>query len=99
MVLTQEEVARLLEAAPGSMYTAALGAAYGAGLRVSAVANLKVSDIDSRRMQLRIEQRKGKSSSLGPCEGTRCRRTQTADEGTHEISGEFNGLGKIPRRR
>ena len=60
VVLTQEEVARLLEAAPGPKYKAALGAAYGAGLRVSEVANLKVSDIDSRRMQLRIEQGKGK---------------------------------------
>ena len=55
VVLTQEEVARLLEAAPGPKYKAALGAAYGAGLRVSEVANLKVSDIDSQRMQLRIE--------------------------------------------
>jgi site-specific recombinase XerD len=60
VVLTQEEVVRLLEAAPGVKYKAALGAAYGAGLRVSEVANLKVSDIDSSRMLLRIEQGKGK---------------------------------------
>ena len=48
VVLTTEEVLRLLEAAPGPKYKAALGVAYGAGLRVSEVANLKVSDIDSR---------------------------------------------------
>ena len=48
VVLSQEEVARLLEAAPGLKYKAALSVAYGAGLRVSEVANLKVSDIDSR---------------------------------------------------
>jgi site-specific recombinase XerD len=47
VVLSQEEVARLLEAAPGLKYKAALSVAYGAGLRVSEVANLKVSDIDS----------------------------------------------------
>jgi len=51
VVLSQEEVARLLEAA--------LSVAYGAGLRVSEVANLKVSDIDSERMTLRVEQGKG----------------------------------------
>ena len=33
IVLSPEEVARLLEAAPGPKYKAALGAAYGAGLR------------------------------------------------------------------
>jgi integrase len=56
VVLSQEEVARLLEAAPGLKYKAALSVAYGAGLRVSEVANLKVSDIDSQRMTLRVEQ-------------------------------------------
>ena len=45
VVLSQEEVARLLEAAPGLKYKAALSVAYGAGLRVSEVASLKVSDI------------------------------------------------------
>ena len=60
VVLSQEEVARLLEAAPGVKYKAAFSVAYGAGLRVSEVANLKVSDIVSKRMLLRIEQGKGK---------------------------------------
>jgi site-specific recombinase XerD len=59
IVLSQEEVGRLLEAAPGLKYKAALCVAYGAGLRVSEVANLKVSDIDSGRMMLRVEQGKG----------------------------------------
>jgi len=59
-VLSPEEVARLLEAAPGPKYKAALSAAYAAGLRVSEVVSLKVSDIDSERMLLRIEQGKGR---------------------------------------
>jgi integrase len=54
IVLSQEEVARLLQAAPSLKYKAALSVAYGAGLRVSEVANLKVSDIDSGRMLLRV---------------------------------------------
>jgi len=59
-VLSPEEVARLLEAAPGPRYKAALSAAYAAGLRVSEVVALKVSDIDSERLLLRIEQGKGR---------------------------------------
>ena len=59
VVLSQEEVALLLEAAPGLKYKAAFGVAYGAGLRVSEVVALKVSDIDSKRMTLRVEQGKG----------------------------------------
>src|SRR6516225_4736849 len=60
VVLSQEEVARLLEAAPGLKYKAALSVAYGAGLRVSEVISLKVSDIDSERMLIRVEQGKGR---------------------------------------
>ncbi|UNK79569.1 phage integrase N-terminal SAM-like domain-containing protein [Sphingopyxis granuli] len=58
-VLSVEEAAQLLEAAPGIKYKAALGVAYGAGLRVSEVAHLKVDDIDSTRMLIRVEQGKG----------------------------------------
>jgi integrase len=50
-VLSQEEVARLIEAAPGVKYKAAFAVTYGAGLRVSEVVYLKVSDIDSNRFQ------------------------------------------------
>jgi integrase/recombinase XerD len=60
VVLSPEEVARFLEAAPGVKYKAALSVAYGAGLRVSEVVSLKVSDIDSKRMMLRVEQGKGR---------------------------------------
>ena len=59
VVLSPEEVTRLLLAAPGPKYRAALAAAYGAGLRVSEVCTLKVCDVDSSRMVLRIEQGKG----------------------------------------
>jgi integrase/recombinase XerD len=59
VVLSPQEVARFLDAAPGLKYKAALSVAYGAGLRVSEVVALKVSDIDSKRMVIRIEQGKG----------------------------------------
>jgi integrase len=56
VVLSVEEVTRLLDAAPGLKYKAALSVAYGAGLRAAEVVSLKVSDIDSRRMIIRVEQ-------------------------------------------
>jgi site-specific recombinase XerD len=60
--LSPEEVARLIEAAPGAglKYKAALSIAYGAGLRTSEVVNLKIGDIDSDRMLIRVEQGKGR---------------------------------------
>src|SRR5256886_7185486 len=60
VVLSPEEVARLLDAAPGLKYKAALSAAYGAGLRATEVISLKVGDIDSKRMVIRVEQGKGR---------------------------------------
>jgi integrase len=59
-VLSVEEVALLLQAAPGPKYKAAFAAAYGPGLRVSEVVALKVGNIDSERMLLRVEQGKGR---------------------------------------
>jgi len=61
-VLSSEEVARLLEAAPGPglKYKAALSVAYGAGLRACEVVSLKVCDIDSKRLLIRVEQGKGR---------------------------------------
>jgi site-specific recombinase XerD len=60
VVLNPEEVAHLLDAAPGLKYKAALSVAYGAGLRAAEVVALKVSDIDSKRMLIRVEQGKGR---------------------------------------
>jgi integrase/recombinase XerD len=59
VVLSVEEVARLLDAAPGLKYKAALSVAYGAGLRAAEVVSLKISDIDSKRMIIRVDQGKG----------------------------------------
>ena len=59
MVLSPDEVARLLNATTCLKHQAALSVAYGAGLRVAEVSSLKVSDIDSERMLLRIEHGKG----------------------------------------
>ena len=60
VVLSREEVARLLEATSSLKYKAAFSVAYGAGLRISEVVSLKISNIDSERMTLHVEQGKGR---------------------------------------
>ena len=59
VVLSRDEVARLLGATTCLKHQAALSVAYGAGLRVAEVSMLKVRDVDSERMLLRVERGKG----------------------------------------
>jgi len=59
VVLSRDEVSRLIAASGNLKHQTALSVAYGAGLRVSEVVALKVSDIDSQRMTLRVECGKG----------------------------------------
>lgn len=59
VVLSREEVARLIEAAGNIKYQTVLSLAYGTGLRAGEVVALKVGDIDSQRMTLRVERGKG----------------------------------------
>jgi site-specific recombinase XerD len=59
VVLSPQEVSRLIGAARNLKHQAALSVAYGAGLRASEVIALKVGDVDSQRMTLRVEQGKG----------------------------------------
>ena len=59
IVLSRNEVTRLLNATTCLKHQAVLLVAYGAGLRVVEVAALKVTDVDSERMLLRVERGKG----------------------------------------
>ena len=60
IILSREEVGRLIAASGNLKHQTALAVAYGAGLRASEVTALKVGDIDSQRMTLRVEQGKGR---------------------------------------
>lgn len=59
-VLSEEEVATILKAITNLKHKALIMTIYSGGLRISELINLKVKDIDSNRMQIRIEQSKGK---------------------------------------
>ena len=59
-VLSEQEVGDLLKATKNLKHRAILMLAYSAGLRLSELINVRIKDIDSNRMQIRIEQAKGK---------------------------------------
>src|SRR5262244_2096530 len=60
VVLSAQEVGRLLAAATNIKHRAILSLAYATGLRASEVVSLKLTDIDRDRMLIRVEQGKGK---------------------------------------
>ena len=59
VILSQEEVSKLIDSAKNLFHYAMLLTMYSAGLRRSELCRLKVSHIDSQRMMLRIERGKG----------------------------------------
>jgi integrase/recombinase XerD len=59
-VLNEDELAGMFKALPNLKHKAILFTVYSAGLRVSEVVNLKIKHVDSKRMQLFIENAKGK---------------------------------------
>lgn len=59
IILSKEEVKRLIDVTTNIKHKAILTTIYSGGLRVSEAANLKLKDIDSSNMQIRIEQGKG----------------------------------------
>lgn len=66
IVLSQDEVIRLLDAVDRPVYRMALMTAYGAGLRITEVIMLKSEHIDSARMLIHVELGKGQKSRLVP---------------------------------
>ena len=58
-VLSQDEVTRLIEAAPNRMHRMLLMLLYATGMRRTEATLLKVSDIDSQRMVIHIQRGKG----------------------------------------
>ena len=59
-ILSQEEVARLIDAARPPLHRTLLMALYATGLRRAELAQLKVSDIDSERMVIHVQGGKGR---------------------------------------
>jgi len=59
-ILSQEEVAQLIDAAPTAFYRTVLMTLYATGVRNAELTRLKISDVDSQRMVLHIQGGKGR---------------------------------------
>src|SRR5262250_2963019 len=59
-ILSQEEVAQLIDAAPTPFHRTILMTLYATGVRRTELTRLKVSDVDSRRMVIHIQRGKGR---------------------------------------
>jgi integrase/recombinase XerD len=59
VILSEEEVARLIESASTSYHRVILMTLYGTGLRREELCRLKVTDVDSQRMGIHVRQGKG----------------------------------------
>lgn len=60
VVLNTDEISRLFGTLKNLKHRTVLMLIYSAGLRISEAINLKIKDIDSVRMQIRVEQSKGR---------------------------------------
>lgn len=59
-VLNEKEISELLNCTENIKHKAILMLCYSAGMRLNELTNVKIKDIDSGRMQIRIEQAKGR---------------------------------------
>jgi site-specific recombinase XerD len=59
-ILSQEEVAQLIDAAPTPFYRTVLITLYATGIRNAELTRLKISDVDSQRMVIHIQGGKGR---------------------------------------
>ena len=66
VVLSRDEVDRLIQCTANLKHRTFLTLLYSTGMRFSEAAGLKIHDIDSRRMQIRIESGKGNKTRLVP---------------------------------
>jgi site-specific recombinase XerD len=60
IILSQEEVARLIKSAPTPFHRIVLMMLYASGVRRAELARLKINDIDSQRMVIHIQGGKGR---------------------------------------
>ncbi len=63
-VISEEKILKGLQSIDNLKHKALLYTAYSAGLRVSEAVKIKIADIDSDRMQIRIEAAKGKKDRM-----------------------------------
>ncbi len=97
-ILSQEEVARLIDAARPPFHRTLLMALYATGLRRAELARLKVSDVDSKRMVIHVRGGKGRKDRdvmLSP-KLLQALRSIGADYSASQAHGCFQATAGIP---
>lgn len=64
VIFSKEEVAKLISSVKNRKHKAILSTAYSTGMRLNEVRMLSINDIDSDRMQVRVQTGKGKKSRM-----------------------------------
>ena len=64
IVLSRDEIRKIIEVTKNQKHRLLLALAYGAGLRVSEVVNLKAGDIDFEELTIHLKQAKGKKDRI-----------------------------------
>ena len=64
VVLSREEIKKIIESIKNLKHRLMIAVAYGAGLRVSEIVRLKVADVDLKELTLMVRQGKGKKDRL-----------------------------------
>ena len=88
VVLAEEEIISVLKNIKNLRYMTILMTCYGAGLRISEALNLRAADIDSKNMQIRIEQGKNRKDRYSILSETNLRQLRTYWS-TYRPKGEF----------
>jgi integrase len=86
-VLSQEEVARMIEGAPTAWYRLLLMALYATRARRAELARLKISDLDSQRMVIHIQGGKGRKD----------RDVMLSPKLLEALRGHWRGLKREPK--
>ncbi len=69
-VLAKEEIAEIINALDNLKHKCMISLIYSAGLRRSELLNMKIADIDSKRMEIRITNAKGRKDRICPLSTT-----------------------------
>jgi integrase/recombinase XerD len=95
-VCSEEEVSAILKATKNLKHRAILMTIYSAGLRISELVNLRIKDIDSQRMQIRVEQGKGKKDRYTLLSQKTLEILRLYIKQEHPVEYLFEGQGSSP---
>lgn len=99
VVLSVDEITRMIKALKSPKHQAIIMLAYSAGLRLSELINLKITDIDSVRMQIKVQSGKGNKDRYTLLSATMLKKLRDYYKYEHPMIYLFEGQPGIPYSR